>query len=60
MITFALSVLLSVVSSGNVGTKASACETLAPRLDGISVVVCGGKVYSYTDASGNTIVPSDY
>jgi hypothetical protein len=59
MITFALSVLLSVVSSGNVGTKAS-CETLAPRLDGISVVVCGGKVYSYTDASGNTIVPSDY
>jgi hypothetical protein len=59
MITFIVSALMSLASV-NVAPVASKCETVGPRIDGISVKICNGVVYSYTDASGNTIVPSDY
>jgi len=33
--------------------QVNACETYAPRLDGISVTVCAGSVVRACDASGN-------
>ena len=49
-----ISFLLSTVLSFSLQVSApSACETYAPRLDGISVTVCNGSVVRYTDASGN-------
>lgn len=35
-------------------SPAATCETVGPRLDGISVVICGGRVVRMTDASGLT------
>jgi len=41
-----LSLSISPVAS------APKCETYAPRLDGVSVTVCDGRVTKMTDASG--------
>lgn len=57
MLTFALSLFLSLSVSA---VKAPSCETVGPRVDGVTVVICDGSVVSYTDASGNTVRPSDW
>ena len=44
-----LALLFSIVTSP---VSAPTCETYAPRLDGVSVTVCDGRVTKMTDASG--------
>lgn len=51
MFTFIASIVLSV----SFQTSAPKCETVGPRIDGVSVLVCDGRVKSMTDASGNTV-----
>lgn len=36
------------------------CEWVGPRVDGISVKICDGRVVSYRDASGNVMTPGDF
>ena len=50
--------LVAMVTVTN--TNVSTCETVGPRIDGISVEICDGHAVKYTDATGNVIVPSDY
>jgi hypothetical protein len=39
---------------------ADGCEWVGPRIDGISVKICDGKVISYRDAQGNMMTPGDF
>ena len=50
--------LVAMVTVTN--TNVSTCETVGPRIDGISVEICEGRAVKYTDGAGNVIVPSDY
>ncbi len=36
------------------------CEWVGPRVDGISVKICDGRVISYKDAQGNVMTPGDF
>jgi hypothetical protein len=48
------------LSVSPVKADAPRCEVVGPRLDGVSVEICDGRVRSYTDASGNKLVPGDW
>lgn len=39
---------------------ADGCEWVGPRIDGISVKICDGRVISYRDAQGNVTTPGDF
>lgn len=52
MISLILAMLVNLVPA----QPAPSCETYGPRVDGIRVTVCDGRVVSMEDAAGNVLV----
>ena len=48
-------VMFLSLSVSSASAPATHCETVGPRIDGISVTICDGRVKSMTDASGNVV-----